>query len=151
MNRWLILPAVSILAFGLAGGSSYAWGKDMKSTAAEFRASKIIGMEIKDQQGVKVGKIRDMLVDPQESGRIIFAVVDPSRSLEFGHDRFIAVPFTALSRSATEHYYVLNLTRDKLRKAPSFDEDHWPNLADRSWSEDVYRFYGQAPYWTEGK
>ncbi len=145
MNKWLMVFAVSFLAFGLVAGSSYAHMG--KSTAAEFRASKIVGMEVKDQQGEKIGKIKDLVLDPQESSRIIFAVLDPARSLGFGHERLVAVPFTALSRSDTEHYYVLNMTKDKLTKAPSFDEDHWPNLADRSWSGDVYRYFGQTPYW----
>ena len=152
MNRLLTGFTIPILALGLAaGGLSTAWGKEMKSTAAEFRASKIIGMEVKDQQGEKLGKIKDLLVDSQESRMIMFAVLDPSRSLEFGHDRLIAIPFSALSRSDRGHVYILAVTRDKLTKAPSFDEDHWPNVADRSWSAGVYRYYGLTPYWTEGQ
>ncbi len=108
-------------------------------------------MEVKDQQGEKLGKIEDLLMDPQESRRIVFAVLDPARSLEFGHGRLVAIPFTALSRSDTEHIYILSVTRDKLTKAPSFDDDHWQNVADRSWSAEVYRYYGQTPYWTEGQ
>ncbi len=150
MSKSLTVIAVSILAIGLAA-SPYAWAKDMKSTAAEIRASKIIGRVIRDQQGLKLGKIKEILVDPQESGRIIFALVDPVRSLKFGHDRLVAIPFTALSRDGTEHYYVLNMTRNELMKAPSFDEDHWPNFSNRSWDEVVYRFFGQTPYWTEEK
>ncbi len=131
MNKWLTIFPVSVLAFGLTIGGPYAaWSKDMKSTALEFRASRIIGMEVKDQKGEKLGKIKELLVDPQDSSRIAFAVLNPARSLEFGHDRFVAIPFTALSRSDREHIYVLNMTREKLAKAPSFDEDHWPNMAD---------------------
>lgn len=40
---------------------------------------------------------------------------------------------------------------DKLTETARFDQDHWPNLADRIWSEEVYRYYGQTPYWTEGQ
>ncbi len=152
MNRLLTGLAIPILALGLtAGGLSTAWGKEMKSNAAEFRASKIIGAEVKDQQGKEVGKIKDLLVDSQDSRVIMFAVLDPSRSLEFGHDRLIAIPFTALSRSGRGRVYTLSVTRDQLAKAPSFNEDHWPNLSDRSWSAEVYQYYGQSPYWTEGQ
>ncbi len=149
MKSLLMILAVPILAFGLLTGNSYAhMGGGTKSTAAEFRASKIIGLKVEDQQGKKVGEIKDLITDPQEPGRIIFAVLDPARSLEFGHDRLMAIPFNALLRSGMEHVYVLNMTRDKLAKAPSFDEDHWPNPADRSWSAEVYRYYGLTPYWT---
>ena len=83
-------------------------------------------------------------------GTYIFAVIKPGRSLEFSGDRLIAIPFSALSRRNSEHY-VLHMSRDMIRRAPSFDEDHWPNLADRSWSGEVYRYFGQTPYWTESK
>lgn len=57
MNKRLMLLSISILALGLTVGSSLAWSKSMNSTASEFRSSKIIGMEVKDQQGRKVGWI----------------------------------------------------------------------------------------------
>jgi hypothetical protein len=79
-------------------------------------------------------------------GRVCFAVLEPAGSLGFGHDRLIAVPFTALSRNDWEHFYVVNMTREKLSMAPSFDEHHWPSLTDRSWSDQVYSYYGQTPY-----
>ena len=124
--------------------------KDREAISAEFRTSKIIGADVHDQNGKKFGEIKDLVMDPQAPGRIIFAVVKPGRSLEFSGDRYIAIPFSALSRRNSEHY-VLRMSRDMIRKAPSFDEDHWPNLADRSWSGEVYRFFGQTPYWTETK
>ncbi len=65
-----------------------------------------------------------MGVDPQESGRIIFAVVKPVEALSLGHDSWLAIPFTALSRDGIEEYYVLNMSREEMRKAPTFDEDH---------------------------
>ncbi len=149
MNKWFTLGVASVLAFGLAMGNSYAWGKE-KSSSPEIRISKIIGSAIRDQHGAKLGKIKEMLVDPQEPGRILFAVVKPVGALQFS-DRYLAIPFAVLSRDGTESYYVLNMTREELMKAPSFDEDHWPSFADRKWDEVVYRFYGQAPYWTEMK
>ena len=151
-NKYLAVFSVLTLALGITvGSSSIAVGKETKSTAAEYRVKNIIGMNVKDQHGKKFGEIRDLLVDPQEPGRVLFAVVDPGRSLEFGHDRLMAIPFSALARTVGEHFYVLNMTRDRLRRAPSFDEDHWPDLTDRSWNDVVYRFYGVAPYWNEGK
>jgi sporulation protein YlmC with PRC-barrel domain len=148
MNKRFTAFAVPILALGLSLSGPYtAWAKDLKSTSAEFRATKIVGMKVKDHQGEKLGKIKELLVDPQESARIAFAVLDPAGSLEFGRDRLVAIPFPALSRSDKGQSYVLNMPRDKLAKAPSFDEDHWPNVADRSWSGGVYRYYGLTPYW----
>jgi sporulation protein YlmC with PRC-barrel domain len=150
MKKYLSVFFVLTLALGIAvGSSSIAIGKETKSTDADHRANKIIGMNVKDQQGKKFGEIRDLLMDPQQPGRVLFVVIDPGRSMEFGGDRLMAIPFNALVRNAWDDFFVVNMTRDRLRKAPSFDEDHWPNLADRSWNDMVYRYYGLAYYWTE--
>ncbi len=151
MKRYLTAFVVSIFVIGLAAGSSSVVMAKEKNIVREFRTTQIIGKDVRDLGGKKVGEIKDLLLDPSDPGRVMFAVVDPGRSLEFGHDRFIAIPMTALSRYGGKEYFVVNMTRDRLRRAPSFDEDHWPNLIDRSWNEMVYRYYGQTPYWTEPK
>jgi sporulation protein YlmC with PRC-barrel domain len=35
--------------------------------------------------------------------------------------------------------------RDKIRKAPSFAKDKWPNMGDTGWREEVDKFYASAP------
>jgi len=148
MNKHLTIIGVFILSFALMlGNASLAAARNWSASAAEFRTSRIIGADVHDRNGRKFGEIKDLVIDPQVPGRIIFAVVRPDHSM-VAKDRFIAIPFSALSRRDSEHY-VLNMDRDMIRRAPSFDEDHWPNLADRTWSDEVYRFFGQVPYWTE--
>jgi hypothetical protein len=34
------------------------------------------------------------------------------------------------------------VSKEKLKNAPGFDKDHWPSMADTSWSTPVYAFYG---------
>jgi hypothetical protein len=41
---------------------------------------------------------------------------------------------------------VLNMSKDKLTKAPNFDKDRWP---DRPEPERTYMYFGQTPYWVE--
>jgi len=41
------------------------------------------------------------------------------------------------------------MPKEKLKNAPGFDKDHWPNMADRSWAEQVYAYYGVKPYWEQ--
>jgi sporulation protein YlmC with PRC-barrel domain len=150
MNKYLTVFVVSIFIVALGVSHSSVVMSNEKNTAVEFRASKIIGMDVKDQRGKKIGEIKDVLLDPA-AGRVLFAVIDPKRSLEFGNDRFICVPMSALLRYGGKDFYVVNMTRDELKRAPSFNEDHWPNPSDRTWNEMVYKYYGQTPYWTETK
>jgi sporulation protein YlmC with PRC-barrel domain len=149
-KNWTLTFAAFVLAIAVAmagwGIPAVSWGSEYKAT--EFRTSKIIGKDIKDQTGKDLGEIKDLLLDPKDKGRIAFVVIEPSGSLDFGHDRLVAIPYSALSPGGGDDIYVMNITRDKLAQAPSFDEDHWPNLSDRAWMTDVYRFFGQSPYWT---
>lgn len=115
-----------------------------------FRARKIIGTEVKDMRGEKLGKIEDLLLDPAQPGRVAFAVLDPAWGLGFGHDRMVAIPMSALSWNQADHSLVLNFPRERLAQAPSFNDDHWPNMADRNWVASTYRFFGVNPYWTVG-
>jgi sporulation protein YlmC with PRC-barrel domain len=147
MNRYFTVFVISIFIVALGVTYSSVVMSSDKNKAAEFRANKIIGMDVKDAQGEKIGEIKDLLLDP--GARVTYAVIDPKRSLEFGHDRFISIPMCALLRHGGNDFYVVNMSRDELRRAPSFDEDHWPNPTDRAWNEMVYKYYGQAPYWTE--
>ncbi len=111
----------------------------------QYRADKIIGKHVYDQQGDKVGKIKDLLLDP--NGRVAFAVMKPSYHMGFGMGRYIALPMSALSWNGANRDFVLNIPRDRLAQAPTFDKHNWPNLADRAWMSSVYQFYGITPYW----
>ena len=68
--------------------------------------------------------------------------------LVIGNSRYIAVPFNALSLGLGREYFVLNTTRERLASAPSFNEKK--DLSNRAFAENVYRYFGQQPYWTEG-
>lgn len=35
----------------------------------------------------------------------------------------------------------MNVTKEQMKGAKGFDEDHWPNFADRTFTDDLYRRY----------
>ena len=41
------------------------------------------------------------------------------------------------------------MDRSRLEKAPGFDKDHWPNVADTTFGSTVYSYYGLKPYWQD--
>ncbi len=156
MNKMLTSVAILVLAltFGVAGSQAFAQMYQNPAYQAPgyptynndmFRAKKIIGSHVMDQQGKKVGEIYDLLLDP--NGRVAFAVLDPAHSMGFGHDRFVALPMSALAWNGANHDFVLNIPREKLAQAPSFDESHWPIMADRTSISGLYQYYGLTPYW----
>jgi len=105
--------------------------------------NKIVGTPIKNQQGEEMGKIRDLVIDSQ--GHVPLAVL--SHGGFWGIDeKLVAVPFSALNFDQTGKELVLNSTRENLDSAPSFQVS---DLSNEKWAEDVYRHFGQHPYWTE--
>jgi len=113
-----------------------------------YRASKLIGADVENPQGEKLGDIKDVVFDP-ETGRIRYAVLAFGGFLGLG-EKYFAVPWTALTSKAGEKGdFILNIDREKLKNAPGFDKNNWPNMADRSWAKQIYAYYGVKPYWEQ--
>ncbi len=103
------------------------------------RASDLIGMEVRNHRNENLGEIRDVMVD-LNSGRIPFAIL----SSDVGN-RLVALPPSALTMSG-ENRVMLDMDKEHLRSAPSFERNLWPDMSNQQWSSDVYRFYGVDPY-----
>ena len=94
------------------------------------KASKLIGMSVKNQHNEDLGGIKDLMIDPK-SGRIIYAVLGTGGFLGVG-DKLIAIPPSAFT-SQNDRYLILNADKQALRDAPSFDRHNWPAVADTRW------------------
>ena len=111
------------------------------------RASKILGSDVKNLQGNKLGDIKELVVDP-DRGRIVYAVLSVGGFLGI-KDKLFAVPWTALNLSRDKEYYTLDIDKEKLKGAPGFDRKIWPDMADQHWRADVYKYYNQKPEWQQ--
>jgi len=119
---------------------------DMTGTFQMNRASKVIGADVLDAQGGKIGEVRDIVVDPLR-GQVAYAVVSFRSPMGLA-TRYYVVPWQQLRQaSGTGDRFVTNLTREQLKAAPSFDRGRWPDMATEQWHRDVARFYSQSPYW----
>ena len=113
-----------------------------------YRASKVIGADVGNPQGEKLGEIKDIVLDPQ-TDRIRYAVLGSGGFLGLG-EKYFAIPWTALTSKAGEKGdFILDIDRERLQNAPGFDKNNWPNMADRSWAEQVYAYYSVTPYWEQ--
>ncbi len=113
---------------------------DSKVAQDLSRASKVIGTDVDDAKGKKIGDIKDVVLD-RSSGRVAYAVISFGGVMGVG-DKYFAVPWKALKAGSDEHY-VLNTTQETLKKAQGFDKDHWPDMANEKWNRDNYRLYNQ--------
>jgi len=108
------------------------------------KASEVIGMNIKNAAGENCGEVKDLVVD-LPSGRLVYAVVSAGG---IGiNDKLMAVPTSAFTYSSGDRKLTLNVDKEKIKSAPTFERDNWPNMADSIWSHQIYSYYGQEVYW----
>ena len=118
---------------------------DDQTRGANIRASQLIGMNIENAKGEGVGEISDLVIDGN-SGRVRYAAVTYGGVLGVG-DKLFAVPFEAFKvrrQAGDEDDYVLTLsvTQEQLKDAKGFDQENWPNFADRNFTSEIDRRYG---------
>lgn len=109
-------------------------------------ASKIIGEAVVNRQNEDLGKIHELVIDAKE-GRLVYAVLSFGGFLGMGNKLF-AIPWSAFEFVKYENKLILNVDKEKLKEAPGFDQDaKWPDFADSSWGNSIYKYYGYDPYW----
>jgi len=109
--------------FGVPGAGGPITGYSQPSASGEdtFVASTMIWSQLKTPQGDYLAEIKDLVIDPV-SGRVSNVVLTRIRGM--GAED-VAVPFSTVSKIGQNIF---------IHRAP----------------EDVYQFYGQTPYWSEG-
>lgn len=140
--RKIIFAAVLVLSliFGFAVGKSMA--HEMMSKSGEtLEVGRLLGTMVKDPQGRDLGTITDIVTGP--GGRVAFVVL--SYWVSDDTQKRVAVPFSALSCGKQD--CVLNASKDALDSAPTFVSED--DLAEPKVAEDIYRYFGKQPYWTE--
>jgi sporulation protein YlmC with PRC-barrel domain len=101
------------------------------------RVSKLIGSDVRNKAGEKIGDIRDLVLD--DHGAIQLAIVSTGGFLGVG-DRLHAVPWDLLTPGPKDDR-LLDIDKARLQAAPGFTSKTWPNLGDPHWLADNRRFF----------
>jgi len=117
-----------------------------KAWEQTHRASKIIGSEVRNPQDQKVGRVKDLVISDPSSGTISHVVVAVGGVMGMG-DKLFAIPWSALTLDADRHCFILDADKERFEKAPGFDKDHWPSMADPRWAAELHGYYDVVPYW----
>jgi sporulation protein YlmC with PRC-barrel domain len=127
----------------IVGGEDNTSGPGPEVMAADT----LQGDKVMNRRGDDLGTIEDIMIDVQR-GRVAYAVMSCGGFLGLG-DKLFAIPWSALTLDANRHCFVLDADKERFQKAPGFDKDHWPSMADNSWATQVHDFYGIRPYWSD--
>ncbi len=87
-------------------------------------AASIIGDKVQNRQGEHMGEIKDIMLDIT-TGKIEYVVIEFGGFLGIG-TKYFAIPFEVLEVDPEKKIFVFNQSKEKLEKAPGFNDDHWP-------------------------
>jgi len=102
------------------------------------KASKLIGMEVQNQDGQRLGDVKDIVIN-LDKGTVSYAVLSSGGVLGVG-EKLLAVPLNAFTRSADEKHLVLNATRENITQAESLG-NNWPSVQNPN--------FGAMPFWQQ--
>jgi sporulation protein YlmC with PRC-barrel domain len=110
-----------------------------------IRAGKVIGTNVKNVSGEKVGEVEDVVLDKQ-SNNIMFAIVGFGGFLGVG-EKYHPIPWSALKYDEQEGSYVVNLTKDQLKSAPADSMEALTSNDGLGYRDQAYAYYKAKPYW----
>jgi sporulation protein YlmC with PRC-barrel domain len=104
------------------------------------RADELKGMTVRNMQGEELGSVRDAIVNTQ-SGKIDYIVIQSGGIAGIG-GRTVAVPASSF-QVTKDRRLVVNITKDRLDKAPEFSENEWPPANEQKWTQTVRSYFGK--------
>lgn len=110
------------------------------ASTRDARASKVIGQNVRDLQGKRIGKVQDLVVDVS-GDRVQYVVLSFGGVMGVG-DKLFAFPSSSFRNPHTSGDLVADVTKESLKKAPGFDRVKWPDFGDKTYREQIDRYFG---------
>jgi sporulation protein YlmC with PRC-barrel domain len=110
-----------------------------------IRAKKVIGTNVKDTAGKKIGEIEDVMLD-KVSNNIMFAVVGFGGLLGIA-EKYHPIPWSSLKYDEDENAYVVNYTRAQLEAAPAASINDLTGNDGMLYRDKSYDYYSAERYW----
>ncbi len=109
--------------------------EDLLLTAASIK-----GTPVRDKHDEVLGNIKDLMIDLR-TGEVIYAVLSVEDGFLNMGSKYFAVPLQAFSVDTINERMVLDVSKERLEKAPGFDKDNWPQQPQADFIISVYAFY----------
>ncbi len=145
MLKFSLTVLMGALSLAFIVASANAAEQMASGMGRAFGANEIIGVYVQNHQGQRLGEITDLIVDSE--GRIAFVILSHGGFLGI-HEKETAIPFNLLRYDQAAQQVVLDISKEQLAAAPTFKMS---DLSGQKRAENVYRYFGQQPYWSEGE
>lgn len=108
-------------------------------------ARKVLGTDVLDPAGHKIGKIEDVVLD-KLSNNIMFAIVSFGGFLGMA-EKYHPMPWSTLDFDPEQGGYIVNVTREQLEAAPFDSIDELIRGDAMAYRDRAYSYYKAEPYW----
>ena len=106
-----------------------------------MRVSQLIGKNVENVQGENLGEIKDLVIDVNNE-RVFYAILEFGGFLGMG-EKLFAYPVRSFDQSSADtDKLVLNVDKEKLKAAPGFARDSWPDWL--TYGKQVDKYYGET-------
>lgn len=113
--------------------------------ARSLPSKKIVGAAVQNSNGEKIGSIEDLVIDA-DSGKVTYAALGVGGVLGIG-EKLFAVPFEEFKLtedSSKNPALVLDISKERLEKAPGFDKNNWPDFGNPQWRSQINSYYHRS-------
>ncbi len=112
---------------------------DRDETGFLIASDRVEGTAVYNRQGDKLGTIKNFMVGKRD-GRVHYAVLSFGGLFGLGEKQY-PLPWDVLTFEPAQGGYVVDLDKETIEKAPSFERDAEPTW-DRDYGIRIYDYYG---------
>lgn len=105
-------------------------------------ADTLIGDDVYNHQQENLGDIKEIMLD-MRTGEVAYAVLSFGGILGMG-EKLFAVPWQRLTLDTANRRFLLDIGKERLKNAPGFDKNNWPDMASSDWGNQISTFYGTS-------
>ena len=102
-------------------------------------SDKVEGTAVYNRDGERLGTISNFMVGKRD-GQVRYAVLSFGGLFGMG-ERYYPLPWDVLTYDTDKGGYVVELDKELLKNAPSYERGGEPNF-DRTYHEQIYGYYG---------
>ena len=118
---------------------------DKRETFSLIGSDKVEGTAVYRSNGDRVGKIERVMID-KLTGKVAYAVMSFGGFMGIGED-YYPLPWSLLTYNPRLEGYEVNVSEQQLKGAPKYSKHESWDWSDRARSQQVYDYYGVAPFW----
>lgn len=108
-------------------------------------SDRVDGTAVYGSDREKIGSVKNMLISKRD-GKVTDVIVSVGGFLGMGA-QLHSLPWSKLSYDTELGGYLLAVTAEQLKKAPTFAETDRERANDREYQTGVYDYWSEKPYW----